>query len=237
MTQVVVAGASHRLCLQSALALLPSVQAEALTVLGDPAAYQPPDEDYWRAAIEGQAPLGFIWDGNQHNVRFLLPGQPLVVFGSRARTERVHAQVVPFMAVRELWAGSLRELAEWMMRARRGRRVFVVGTPPPKPDHQVREGLAREEYFTRLLAKWGIPLEEAPICDEQTRVALWESLQEAMAQLCAGEGVEFVPVPGQTQTSSGALKPELCSQDATHANAQYGLLMWGQIARTLGLWS
>lgn len=239
------AGHSHRLAFRDSMALLPDELRQGVAVLDlkgrtlpAPGVFRPaPNEDYWRVAAAAGTSTAIVWDGNQHNARFLLSDTPFSVIGRRAPVEPLADLVVPYRMMCALFERDLDAagLMKFLAAHPRPASVLLVGTPPPKSEQQVRQGLLNDGplgqgYFVDALAKLGLTLESAPLTPTATRVASWEALQEAMEATATGAGAAFVPVPEWMRTEAGTLREEYCEPDTTHANTAYGAVMWQEIA-------
>jgi len=222
-------GHSHMLAYRFAMHLLPDPDRDRVAVL-DKQDTAPPDAfdtTYFPELARAGTTTAVIWNGNQHNVSFMLNSVPVTIVRRDAeRAPEIRGTVVPFTMAKALWAPSLEGLREFTAGHPAPASVIVLGTPPPKPDAQIRAGIAVEPHFVQLLAAEGFTAQDAPVTDPSTRVAAWESLQEAMADIAADAGCRFLAVPDEVRTQEGTLRPELCAHDATHANAEYGRIAW-----------
>jgi hypothetical protein len=239
------AGHSHRLAFRDSMQLLPDELRRRVAVLDvkgrtlpAPGVFRPaPNEGYWRDAAAAGTSTAIVWDGNQHNARFLLSDRPFSVIGRRGLVESLDELVVPSRMMRALFERDLEaaSLMGFLDAHPRPASVLLVGTPPPKSEQQVRQGLANDGplgqgYFVDALAKLGLTPESAPLTPVATRVASWEALQEATEAAATGAGAAFVPVPDWMRTADGTLSQEYCEPDTTHANTAYGVAMWQEIA-------
>lgn len=223
-------GHSHMLAYRFAMHLLPDADRDRVAVL-DKEETAPPDAfdtTYFPELARAGTTTAVIWNGNQHNVSFMLNTLPVTIVGRSAgpAARAVNGTVVPFLMAKALWEPSLEGLRDFTASHPAPASLLVLGTPPPKPDAQVRAGIAVEPYFVELLAAEGHTPRTAPVTDPSTRVAAWESLQEAMSDIAAAAGARFLAVPDDVRTHEGTLRPELCAHDATHANPEYGRIMW-----------
>jgi hypothetical protein len=215
--------------LQSRVAVL-DVRGRTLPA---PGAYFPnADADYFLLLSRAQTTTALVWEGNQHNSRFLLVDPPFTVVGPERRLpECVQEPVVPYRMVRALFELDLQPLELFLASHPDPASVFVLGTPPPKAEAELRAGLAKE--FRRRLDSYGLTPEEAPLLDAATRVASWKAIQESMASIAERAGATFVRVPAAARNEDGTLRAELCASDATHSNADYGVLMWRELFKAM----
>ena len=230
---VLVAGHSHRNAYSAAIAgglTSPGVGVAVLVARGpvDRSTPPQPDETYWHAACDtpGRV-LAVVWQGNQHNARFLFGREPF----------RLHdcgeiGRVVPASLVSAVWEPSLDEIDAAVAPAR-AEHVVLLGTPPPKTDEAIRAGLPFSPAF-RPLAAAGESADAIRITPAALRVALWKILQDDLEARAARIGAVFVPVPASAQTADGCLKPEYSlERDISHANGAFGAMMLGEIEASL----
>jgi hypothetical protein len=224
---VLVAGHSHREAYRKAIAL-GLTPAGGTAVLGSKgvvdADLRQPNDSYWRAACAAPGRvLAVTWKGNQCNRHFL--------FSSDERF-RLHdcgdiGTVVPTSMVSAFWGSSFDGIDA--VAPARAERVFLLGTPPPKPDEATRAGLPHSPFFVRAMAAAGASADTIRITPAAVRVGLWKILQDDLEQHAARIGVGFVPVPPIAQTADGLLKPEYSGGDISHANPAFAALMLREI--------
>jgi hypothetical protein len=215
------------LALRYAMELLDEADRARVAVLDVRKAPVPADDSYWPVLGRSTTTTAVVWGGNQHSVTFMLSSPPLTIVRARATTAPpVEGRVVPYRMVMALWGPTLEGLADFVNGHPDPASVVVLGTPPPKPERQVRDGIAVEPFFVELLATEGFTPQTAPVTPAHTRVAAWEALQDAMEEIAVRGGARFLGVPDAARTDEGTLRPEFCEGDATHANPAYGLLMW-----------
>ncbi len=227
------AGHSHILALRFAMERLDPAEQAAVAVLDVAAAPVVPDDTYWPVLTAVEHPTVILWGGNEPNVVFMMSDEPITVVGPRGVTSESIGRVIPYSMVKTLWNPWLVALVQFLDTHPNPSLVTLLGTPPPKAEPQVRAGIAIEPYFVDLLAGQGLTPDTAPIVDTQTRVATWDALQERMAEIAAGVGAQFMPVPPEVMADDGTLLPELAGPDATHANPDYGVVMWRHLIREL----
>jgi len=227
---VLVAGHSHRESYRRAIAegLTSTGAAVAVLVLGgsyDPAAMPNPDDTYWRLACAAQGRvLAVPWQGNQYNTHFLFGFDEPFRLHDRGES----GMVVPASMLSAIWRRSF-EGIDGAVASARAEHVVLIGTPPPKSDEAVREGLPHSPFFVRALARVGESVDTIRITPAAVRVGLWKILQDDLEQEAARIGAVFVPVPLTAQTADGCLKPEYAWPDVSHANAAFAALMLREI--------
>jgi len=231
-----VAGHSHRGAFWAGRTLLPPDLQERTRIFTHTSEHSVADTGYWRSVAYDTDYLGVVWNGNQAAAAFTVPLDPITVVGRRGRTEPPVGQVVPYSLLVDYWGRSLDDLRGFLAPRKDLPRIVLLGTPPPKPDDIVRGGMEHEPHFRVALERAGLTADTAPVTDIESRVALWECLQDAMKQVASQHGVHFLPVPASTQAADGSLLPDLATVDATHANLQYGRIYWEHILSTVESW-
>ena len=188
--------------------------------------------DYWEAAaVHGAGrTVALSWHGNQHLARFLIAPDPVFDFvcPGAVRGTQIHpgALVLPATVLRAYFGWSMHQLRPTlrMLKSRGAGRVLLIGTPAPKADDAFLLQRIREPgYFRKMADDVGIDLSQCQLTPATIRQKLWALIQTMMADAAAEEGVAFVPVPRDSLDDDGFLKAEYWSNDATHANAAYGL--------------
>lgn len=108
--------------------------------------------------------------------------------------------------------------------------VFLLSSPPPKQSNQFMlerfMSQKKKSYQGRSVAEIGL---ERP----ESRLKLWQLETRSMAAWAASENIEFVLPPSQAFDADGFLDRRFYSDDATHANAQYGALVIDQVSAIL----
>jgi hypothetical protein len=190
--------------------------------------HQEVDDLYWEMVVANKThPIAIVWLGNVHGQFLLQPAHPFqVVYGAAKPCEHV---VVPVEMVRALFAPSMRDLDLLLKRLDYPARVFITGTPPPKPERVIRRGLTREPYFIKIAAERRLDIASVPLSPLALRKATWAIYQDLLAESAGRAGAHFVPVPNQAIDDDGCLREELCTPDATHGNSLYGAEMWKEI--------
>lgn len=101
-------------------------------------------------------------------------------------------------------------------------RVYVLACPPPKQDNAF--------MMQRLLAKWNKPYrgQDIAACGlnrPELRRKLWVLECERTQLWAESSGLSFLHAPKSAFNDDGFLDEKYYAEDATHANADYGLLM------------
>ena len=109
-------------------------------------------------------------------------------------------------------------LARDRIRLREIRRVagdFIqLESPPPVADGGYVAERADAYFKDRAIADLGV-------ASPGLRYKIWRLHSHIVAGYCAGVGVRFLPVPGETRDDQGFLRPDYAG-DATHGNQAYG---------------
>jgi hypothetical protein len=208
-----------------------------------PADFGALEEDYWDFLADAGAgrTVALVWDGNQHNGAFLVqPDPPFRVHRSTAGSGPQNDEPgtwVPRAMVSSYWETSFALLGSMVDRLSGRSRVLVVGTPPPKSDGDLRATLDGkldwDRWITDIASTRGQASSELPISPAPLRLALWSVIQDRLREEARRSGATFVPVPDRACDAAGFLAAACSADDLTHANAQYGGLMWAQIEAVL----
>lgn len=238
-SEVIVAGHSHAKALMRGAQHPPEAaqRRRAVAYSSPVTAGAPTGDDYWRfvAGHRSAEAIAVVWNGNQHNVDFLFEQSPPLhvlragLGGGEAPRDAVW---VPRSMMRAHFRPTVDELAAVLERLRGSARVVVLGTPAPKPSVHVRGAVAGDAHFASILA--ASPADRQPeVAREELRLALWEITQEMLRECAADAGVEYLPSPAVSIDASGLLLPAFSAPDSTHANLDYGDLVWNDLERYL----
>jgi hypothetical protein len=185
-------------------------------------------DDYWKFVQEKSSAGCFavVWNGNQHNIDFLfeqVPPLDIVPPHGVYANPPADAKTVVRRAVESYFEPSMSELTIRLRELTRIARVIVVGTPAPKSTDHVLRALKNDPYFAALPPR---DSNSPGVAREPLRVALWMIIQDMLRVSAESAGATFLPSPEDSVDSSGLLKEEFSSADATHANSEYGDLVW-----------
>lgn len=135
------------------------------------------------------------------------------------------AELIPLAIMRKVFADTLAGgYGKNLLRFNTGICPCVCLAPPaPKEDaDHIMKGA--ETYFRdHGIAEVGVS--PAPL-----RLKLWTLQQEALANFCKDHGLVFMTNPPGTRDEAGFLKRQYYAPDATHANADYAVLLLEQLA-------
>jgi hypothetical protein len=194
-------------------------------------------DPYWALALssarERALPLAILWDGNQHNHHFLLESdQRFSVFPANGPWEDGDRRpLIPRSLFQEFFSvglGGLRAVLEKSA----GLRVLLLGTPPPKSDDEVREGIKHERPLVEWAARHGMTPSTVRITPLLVRLELWRITQDLVRAVAHEFGATFVGAPDRGSTN-GALAAEESIADATHANGLWAEVMVEEAQRVL----
>jgi hypothetical protein len=236
---VLACGHSHVICMEMAVRAGLAGAATAgvcygplsgLRRLGEPT--------YWDFVVEQarERTVAVFWNGNQHNVDFLIEPEPPIRLATAPATSSAEpGMVVPEEMLRAHWQATNDELECQLQRlVPVARDVLVVGTPPPKTDDFVSEVLRTDVHFATAARDLGRDPRATPVTDGPTRLAMWNVVQDMLAERAAATGARFLPVPDTVKDDEGYLRPVLSTSDATHANTAYAYLVWQAIQTAVG---
>jgi hypothetical protein len=231
-------GHSHRYAMLEAIGngLVPPVVRLAVLSQSVPFHIEA-DDKYWDKVANARdtGPLAVVWGGNVHNRFILRPAQGFtVVHGDLVASAGLCDPVVPIEAVRALFLPYLSGLESLLKLVTNRRKVFVLGSPPPKSEAFVRRGIAKETGYVEIAKQRGIDVATAPISSLSLRKALWNIYQQLFSEIASRHTAVFVPVPSAAMADDGSLREDLCALDATHGNAAYGALMWREVLAAIG---
>ncbi len=232
---VVAAGHSHVLCMLESLnrASRPGVAVAYNAELVDGPPLAP---EYWQyvAEVAQGRTIIIVWNGNQHHAQFLVePLPPISVWSARLGATTGKGTIVPRALLRALWEPTMTGLSEALALLPQSARPIVLATPPPKNDLIVSANLAVERWFEPEAQGRGVAIGDLPITAQATRLALWEIIQERLQEIAVSAGARFLGLPESVADDDGYLLPGLSGPDATHANADYGDLLWTHIESEL----
>lgn len=193
------------------------------------------DEAYWEfvSANSKGKKVGLVWDGNQHNIHFLIETKrPFKVYNLIHHDENFPA--VSMARVKELFRNTFDELRTILEKKFYNEDFFLIGTPPPKSKFHLDRKIRLDPFFIELGKNLEIPTSELEASSDELRIAMWRLIQSITSEVASEFGVNFVKVPDEAISPSGLLKSEYWTDDLTHANEKYGALMLEKVLTTLG---
>lgn len=199
----------------------------------------PVSEEYWTWIEEKcrESVIGLVWNGNEHNARYLIRPTPAfdVVVEGGEREYHPDDILVPEEMIRAEFGPTNQQLDDALERLTKipAARVLLLGTPPPHPDTEgMRERLKRSPHFIKLANDNAFSLDDVPLSSPSLRKALWGIVQTMRQETALRFSIPFIAVPPEACGDDGCLRADLRPMDATHANAEYGKLM----LRSVGSW-
>ena len=170
--------------------------------------------------------------GNMHQVVSLV--QHPVAFDFFMKDESLYSvegfkQIIPYSQVLDYFLTRLRgkdcqRLLQLKQIAKC--KVYHLIPPPPKENHE--HILKRPESTFRNNG-----IMEKGISNPNLRLKTWKVQVQALEAICKEMGVDLLKPPSDAVEKSGFLKERYYANDATHANAQYGLLVLNQLTDML----
>ena len=194
------------------------------------------DNEYWKYVAKlSPAQSTFIsWNGNQHNIHFLLDElKPFQIFD--IYREHISAPAVPKAQLRELFAPTFSELRATLNLFSRFENVTLLGTPAPKPKKFIDKVLMNDEYFSTKANSIGIPSSKILATSDALRLAMWHLTQVMTKEVADEFGIKFMPTPNFSLDSNGLLSEEFWADDITHTNQHFGEFFLDELCRELAI--
>lgn len=185
------------------------------------------DYDYWDfvAELSTSQTTAISWNGNQHNVHFLLDtNETFIAYGLNQANE-TNAPVIPISQIKELFRPTFYELEMVLERFKDASNLILLGTPAPKPMPVIKKFLMGDNFYQDMAKSLGIELEKVKVSSDSLRVFMWEITQNLTQQLAIKFGCKFLPVPKVTLAANKTLADGYWADDVTHANEDFGALM------------
>ncbi len=239
--QVVVGGESHRTALLYALEEFPREDMRRAVFISQRISGEaepgPGWEGYWPEYVSQMAGRSavIVWSGNQHVTYFLFETDMEVSLRGPFpyRPSEPAGSFVTERALRALLAPSVEPMCEVIPALlSTAKDVLVIGTPPPTAAEVTRERFIAKKAQNTKLQRGGVDITTAPMQPDSQRVALWSLVQDVTRETAEAQGARWVPVPPSTFDSRGLLHPQY-ARDGSHGNAEFGAIMWDEIAQAL----
>jgi hypothetical protein len=183
---------------------------------------------YWDfiKSISRGAALAILWNGNQHNVDFLLKHEISFDFIPRGLEYLGYdneSVLIPEQLVMAKFSHSLVDLRSFLSSIE-VRDVYLVGTPPPKKDNLfIKKAISHESIFDRRITA------NFEITTPLLRYKLWYTLQSLYKAMAEQFGITYINIPACVTDSDGFLHEDYYANDVTHANEKYGAIMLNEI--------
>lgn len=189
-------------------------------------------EPYWSFVLAQPSPeICLCWNGNQHNANFLLETDPRItlcgsVGGSQFNNDRDSKRtVVSYSMIDELWASDFLRLRQVLAKLSERKRVFLVGTPPPKPRSEIASRLESDEFFAQKVRLFDGDSIEDRVSPDDFRIRLWLRMQQTLQKIASEAGSPFIAVPDACYEPNFLLRAEMSVPDASHANELFAIEM------------
>ena len=229
--EVLLLGHSHTIAFWHAIDGLISIPIRISTIRPIQG-YVAPDEFYWELARENsfQKTIVILWDGNQHNMRFLFKNTSSFTFAYENGFKELGSSsspIIPTSLVREYFQsnGGLVGLKQAIKNFSPKNRVVVLGTPPPKSSDFITKLLSMDEKIAEIKILAGKDSDVNKIVPNHIslRFALWKVLQQETSKVVFDSGGEFIEVPKELYNEDGSLREYYNGEDVTHANSKYAV--------------
>lgn len=189
-----------------------------------------PDNSYWDfvAKVSKMRKLALSWNGNQHNLLFLLDAG--WKFNSIGLNLGKNYPFVTLKRIAALFDKTFNELEQVLGKFHKSTKVCLLGTPPPKPIDFLKKYLDKDDFFVQQARLLGLNQKNLKISSDEIRLFMWKLNKELMENLATKYGLGFIPAPKEATQSNGLLAEIFSSDDLTHANPEYGQLMLEKIS-------
>jgi len=170
--------------------------------------------------------------GNMHQVVSLV--QHPIAFDFFMHDESQYSdtsfrQIIPYSQILDFFISNLRSKdCERLLQLKQSAKCKVCHLIPPPPKENHEHILKNPETTFRNNG-----IMERGISNPNLRLKAWKVQVKALEAICKEMGVELIKPPTDTVKKSGFLKEEYYANDATHANAKYGLLVLNQLTDML----
>ena len=194
------------------------------------------NSEYWTyvAKLSLSRPTFISWNGNQHNIHFLLEElKPFQIF--EMHQEDISAPAVPVAQVRQLFAPTFNELRATLNLFSSFENLTLLGTPAPKPKEFIDKVLMNDGYFSTKANMIGIPSSKIVATSDSLRLAMWQITQIMTKEVADEFGIKFMPTPKFSLDSNGLLKEEFWADDITHTNQHFGEYFLDELCRELAI--
>lgn len=192
-------------------------------------------DSYWEfvASLSSNQPVAIMWNGNQHNIHFLLDsGLKSNFYGLPINEE---FPFIPISQIRELFKPTFTELQLVLDKFESNSEIILLGTPAPKNQKYLNSQLSKDPYFVDMGRQLGLSPTDLKASSDSLRAYMWNLTQEMTAEMAGNMGSRFIPTPGSTFDNSLILNPEYYSEDLTHANELFGVKMLENISASMGM--
>jgi len=181
------------------------------------------DFTYWDfVAQESQnAPLAILWNGNQHNIHFLID-----IKEKFNLYDLIIEEEAPFITKKQLdqlFSPTFFELELTLERLSKCKDITLVGTPPPKTKKFLDLFIKSDGFFLKLGEELEVDKNKITASSNMLRNYMWQYTQNVTKEIARKFNHKFLPCPENTYDESYTLLPQYYSDDLTHANETFGL--------------
>jgi hypothetical protein len=234
--KILIAGHSHTFALYSAITNQNKFRDFfAVVAQSDFSTHIQQSENYWNfvASIAENQPVGIMWNGNQHNIHFLLDSELKCNFyGLPIEAEMPQ---VPVKQIHELFKPTFEELTNVLKKFSKNTEIILLGTPGPKDSDFLNSKIANDPYFVKVGRDLGLTPKELRASNNSLRAYMWNVTQTMTKELAEDLGYTFISTPNKTLDDSLILKSEYYSDDLTHANELFGKEMLETLLNSVGI--
>ena len=233
--RILIAGHSHTFALYSAITNQNKYgNYFAVVAQSDFSTHIQQSESYWDfvASIAKDQAVGIMWNGNQHNIHFLLESEVKCNF--YGLTIGAGLPLVPLKQIKELFKPTFDELTNVLKKFSKNTEIILLGTPGPKKSDFLNTQIANDPYFVKVGRDLGLSPKELRASSDSLRAYMWNLTQNMTKELAQDLGFRFVPIPSRTLDESLILKNEYYSDDLTHANELFGVDMLDTLFNSVG---
>ena len=233
--KVLIAGHSHTFSMFEALNSSDELsQIFGIVTQADFSKHVHQDNNYWNFVVDSanSQPTVISWNGNQHNIHFLIDDQSK--FKAQGLSESENYSAVSLARIKELFTPTFYELGLYLSRFKSRANLSLVGTPPPLPKKVLDKRIIGDIYFGELAKGLGIAKKDVRASSDELRTFMWRITQDLAASKAAEFGCKFIPTPCTSYDLDSVLLEKYWSNDLTHANKQFGILMLEEIRRVHG---
>jgi hypothetical protein len=234
--KILIAGHSHTFALYSAITNQKKFgDFFAIVAQSDFSTHIQQSENYWDfvVSIAKNQPVGIMWNGNQHNIHFLLESDLKCNF--YGLPIEVGMPQVPVKGIHELFKPTFNELAHVLNKFSKNTEIILLGTPGPKDSDFLNSKIANDPYFVKVGSDLGLTPKELRASNNSLRAYMWNITQTMTKDLAEDFGLRFVATPRKTLDDSLILKSEYYSDDLTHANELFGIEMLETLLNSVGI--
>jgi len=195
----------------------------------------PYGDEYWNyvASLSGSQPTAISWNGNQHNIHFLVEsGLMFKTINFNSNSDFVG---IAESQIEKVFEPTFYELELILDRFPNKKNLCLLGTPPPKSKKFLDQRLNEDEYFKSLAANAGVLDKKLSASSDELRSYMWLITQNLTKKIAEKIGAKFLSVPESAHDNNFILDKKFYTDDLTHANENFGELMLDSLMSFYGL--